>query len=126
MHTLSPGRVWFLEVAQHHLDMCTVYFKIIFYYCFFIIFPTDHSGQQNKYAMVQYWFDGPPVTVKPKPHSNSHSSTPYFRTADSAKEKHKEIAASSKPTEALYKATQQCGGEMEATTTSQYRTNKKL
>jgi len=65
--------------------------------------------------MVQYWFDGPPVTVKPKPHGNSHSSTPYFRTADSAKEKHKEIAASSKPTEALYKATQQCGGEMEAT-----------
>jgi len=65
--------------------------------------------------MVQYWFDGPPVTVKPKPHGNSYSNSPYFRIADSAKEKHKEIAATSKPTEALYKATQQFGGELEAT-----------
>ena len=83
--------------------------------CFFIvsfILVLDHSGQQNKYAMVQYWFDGPPVTVKPKPHGNSHSN---FCIAGSAKEKHKEIAATSKPTEALYKATQQFGGELEAT-----------
>ena len=64
--------------------------------------------------MIQYWFDGTPVEVKPKPHGNSHSSTPFFRTADSAKQKHKEIASTSKPTEALFKATQECGGELEA------------
>ena len=65
--------------------------------------------------MIQYWFDGPAIEVKPKPHGNSHSSTPFFRTADSAKQKHKEIASSYRPTEALYKATQDGGGELEAT-----------
>ena len=82
-------------------------------YCSFYLL--DHSGERNKYSMIQYWFDGPPVEVKPKPHGNSHSSTPFFRTADSAKQKHKEIASTSRPTEALYKATQECGGELEAT-----------
>ena len=51
------------------------------------------------------------MTVKPKPHGNSNSNSPYICIADSAKEKHKEIAATCKPTEALYKATQQFGGE---------------
>ena len=30
------------------------------YYSFYLL---DHSGERNKYSMIQYWFDGPPVEV---------------------------------------------------------------
>ena len=100
-------------------DILLVQYNYVFLCCGFdnycSFYLLDHSGERNKYSMIQYWFDGPPVEVKPKPHGNSHSSTPFFRTADSAKQKHKEIASTSRPTEALYKATQECGGELEAT-----------
>ena len=64
--------------------------------------------------MVQYWFDGPPVEVKVKPHGNSQTSLPFFRTAESAKKRHREIAAANKPKDAIQVATQECGGELEA------------
>ena len=64
--------------------------------------------------MLQYWFDGPVVPIKVKPHGNSQSSRPYFRTAESAKRRHKEISASKLPKEALHLATKECGGELEA------------
>jgi len=64
--------------------------------------------------MIQYWFDGPPIEIKVKPHGNSQSGTPFFCTAESVKRRHKEIARASKPTEAFYKATQESGGEIEA------------
>jgi len=64
--------------------------------------------------MVQYWFDGPPVEVKVKPHRNSQTSLPFFRTAESAKKRHREIAAANKPKDAIQVATQECGGELEA------------
>ena len=54
---------------------------------------TDENGCLNKYALAQYWFDGPPVEVKPKPHGNAQSSRPYFRVADSAKARHRAIAS---------------------------------
>ena len=64
--------------------------------------------------MIQYWFDGPPVDIKVKPHGNSRSAQPFFRTAESAKRRHREIASTSKPKDALQIATQECGGELEA------------
>ena len=48
-------------------------------YSYFMVIA-DHSGQQNKYGTIQYWFDGPPIEVKIKPHGNSHSNTPLFCT----------------------------------------------
>ena len=74
----------------------------------------DHSEQQNKYAVIQYWFDGPPVEVKVKPHGNSHSSTTFFCTAESAKRRYQEIARTNKPSEVLQNATQD-SGELEST-----------
>lgn len=74
----------------------------------------DVCGNINEHVMLQYWFDGPIVPIAIKPHGNSHSSQPYFRTAESARKRHKEILASKLPKEALYLATQECGGELEA------------
>ena len=77
-------------------------------------FFADANGCQNKYALVQYWFDGPPVKIKVKPHGNSSSSHPYFRVAASARAQHREIAAKSTPKSALQIATCKQGGELEA------------
>ena len=73
--------------------------------------------------MIQYWFDGPQIEIKVKPHGNSNTNTPFFRTAESAKKRHQEIAASNKPREAIYLATQECGGELEAKGMSHFPRN---
>ena len=76
-------------------------------------FFADANGCQNKYALVQYWLDGPPAKIKVKPHGNSSSSHPYFRVAASARPQHREIAAKSTPKSAIQIAT--CKqGELEA------------
>ena len=49
-----------------------------------------------------------------KPHGNALSDIPFFCTAESAKRTHREIARTSKPSEALQKATKDGGGELEA------------
>ena len=63
---------------------------------------------------MQYWFDGPPVKVKVKPHGNSSSSHPYFRIAASARAQHQEIAASNTPKSAVQIAACKQGGELDA------------
>ena len=77
--------------------------------------PIDHCKQRNKLVMLQYWFDGPPIDVQIKPHGNSRGSTPFFCTAQSARKRNREIAAVSTPTEAIQLATNESGGELEAT-----------
>lgn len=72
------------------------------------------QGCHNRYALVQYWFDGPQVDIKIKPHGNSKSSHPYFRTASSAKAQHKMVAASHTPKSAVQIAARQQGGELDA------------
>ena len=72
------------------------------------------QGCHNRYALVQYWFDGPQVEIKIKPHGNSKSSHPYFRTASSAKAQHKAIASSHTPKSAVQIAARQQGGELDA------------
>ena len=64
--------------------------------------------------MVQYWFDGPSVEINVKPHGNWLTGQPFFRTSESAKKRHREIAASNKPKDAMQIVTQECGGEMGA------------
>lgn len=64
--------------------------------------------------MIQYWFDGPPVEIKVKPHGNSSIGAPFFRTADTAKRRHREIAAANTPRQTIRIATKECGGELEA------------
>ena len=64
--------------------------------------------------MVQYYFDGPEVEVQVKRHGNSKSSIPFFRTSESARQLHREIAAKHRPKEAIFLATQQQGGEIQA------------
>ena len=64
--------------------------------------------------MLQYYFDGPEIEVKIKPHGNSKSSTPYFRTSESTHKLHKELSSKNKPKEAIFLATQSEGGEVEA------------
>ena len=72
------------------------------------------QGCHNRYAIVQYWFDGPQIEIKIKPHGNSKSSHPYFRTAASAKAQHKAIASSHTPKSAVQVAVRQQGGELDA------------
>jgi len=64
--------------------------------------------------MMQYYFDGPEVEVKLKPHGNSKSSMPFFRTSTSAKKLHRELASKSMPKDVVHQATQLQGGELEA------------
>ena len=78
------------------------------------MYTTDGNGAQNRYGMIQYYFDGPEVEIKIKPHGNSKSSSPFFRTSESAKKLHKELAAINMPKEAVYQATLMQGGEIEA------------
>ena len=73
--------------------------------------PTDTDGCLNKYSLIQYWFDGLMVEIKPKPHGNAQSSRPYFRTAESAKAPHRQIASKHTPTSAQL-ATEEQGGEL--------------
>lgn len=74
----------------------------------------DKDGAQNRYGMIQYYFDGPEVEIKIKPHGNSKSAAPFFRTSESAKKLHKELAATHMPKEVVYQATLMQGGEIEA------------
>ena len=74
----------------------------------------DANGGHNRYVLVQYWFNGPEIEIKVKPHGNSTSSQPYFRTASSAHTQNKMIAARNTPNTAMHKAVQQQGGELMA------------
>ena len=69
---------------------------------------------QNRYCLLQYYFSGPEINIQIKPHGNSKTNTPFFRTSESAKKRHKEIACSHTPKEAVYQATKTQGGEVEA------------
>ena len=61
--------------------------------------------------MLQYYFDGPEIKIKIKPHGNAKSSAPFFHTS---KRLHKEIAVTHTPKDAIYQATKAMGGKLEA------------
>ena len=75
---------------------------------------TDAGGCCNKYALAQYWFDGPQIQIKIAPHGNSKMSQPYFRTASSAQDQFKQISSKSTPKSSLETAVHQQGGELHA------------
>ena len=64
--------------------------------------------------LLQYWFSGPEIEIKVKPHGNSTSLQPFFRTAASAHTQNKMIAARNTPKAAIHKAVQKQGGEFVA------------
>ena len=76
-----------------------------------LLYTADRNGAQNHYGMIQYYFDGPKVEIKIKPHGNSKSASPFFRTSESA---HKELASTNMPKETVYQATLMQVGEIEA------------
>ncbi len=80
----------------------------------FSISVTDGNGLRNRYCLLQYYFDGPEIDIQIKPHGNSKSSSPFFRTSESAKKRHRELASTHTPKEAVYQATKMEGGEVEA------------
>ena len=75
---------------------------------------TDADGKPNRYCMVQYFFDGPVVPVKFKPHGNSKSNKPFFRTAESTKRHLRELTTKHTPSEVVSLATAEEGGEIYA------------
>ena len=62
--------------------------------------------------MVQYYFKGPVIPVFVKPHGNSKSKRPYFRTSDTAKKQGKVLASEHTPSKAVALMTSQYGGEI--------------
>ena len=81
-------------------------------------------GNRNKMALIQYTFDGPEVEVKVKPHGNSKTETPYFRTSESAREHFQDVAKSEEPKSAVFTIGKECGGEIEVTTPSMLPRNR--
>ena len=75
-------------------------------------------------ALIQYTFDGPEVEVKVKPHGNSKTETPYFRTSESAREHFQDVAKSEKLKSAVFTIGKECGGEIEVTTPSMLPRNR--
>ena len=68
--------------------------------------------------MVQYYFDGPVLDVKIKPHGNSKLSKPFFRTSETTKEHLKQLSSSRMPSEVVSLATSEQGGEVYAKSAS--------
>ena len=79
-----------------------------------LLYTADGNGAQNRYGMIQYYFDGPEVEIKIKPHGNSKSASPFFCTSESARKLYKELASTNMPKETVYRATLMQGGEIEA------------
>lgn len=77
------------------------------------IFFLDSQGQRNKFALIQYIFDGPEVEIKIKPHGRSKSNQPFFRTSASTRKRISELAMSSTPKAVISDLTKEKGGEIE-------------
>jgi hypothetical protein len=80
--------------------------------CFFYFL--DLNRIQNKYCMLQYYFDGPEIKVPIKPHGNSKDNAPFFRISETARNLHKELSSKNKPKETVFLATEKEGGEVGA------------
>ena len=76
-------------MTSQSYDMESVWEGAYIYHKF--VYTTDGNGAQNHYGMIQYYFDGPEVEIKIKPHGNSKLASPFFRTSESAK-KHSQRA----------------------------------
>ena len=72
------------------------------------------NSERHKYAMLQYMYSGPEIDIQIKPHGNSKSSKPFFRTSSTTQMKIKEVASTHKPKKALAMLTKEQGGEIMA------------
>jgi hypothetical protein len=60
--------------------------------------------------MVQYIFDGPEIEVMIKPHGNSKSDRPFFRTSSTTGKHIQELSKQTKPKEVVEILTKEQGG----------------
>lgn len=90
------------------------YSIIIIVWCLFHFFFIDIKGVMRHLCMLQYYFDGPVVSVTPKPHGLSKHSQPYYRTPKSTMDKLKKVSTESMPKAALNKLVADEGGEIES------------
>ena len=63
---------------------------------------------------MQYIFEGPEIEVKVRPHGNSKTTTPFFKTSHKTKDAIRSLAASSTPKDVVQAVTKVEGGELEA------------
>ena len=63
--------------------------------------------------MVQYHLDGPKVEIKVKPHGNSKSVAPFFRTSNTTRKRITTVASTYNPKQAFNIITLEQGGELE-------------
>jgi hypothetical protein len=84
----------------------------------------DGFGLRNKLALVQYYFQGPEIEVKVKPHGNAKATEPYFRTSESAKECIKDMAKSKTPKVLIDSITKSKGGEIDVASPSDLPRNR--
>ena len=91
---------------------CPLYL-ILYVSCINLLYP-DKDGISNKYALLQYMFDGPEVHIKVKPHGNSKSDSPFFTTRKTTRQRIQSLAASSTPKSVVQVVTKEEGGELHA------------
>ena len=63
-------------------------------------------------AMIQYYFKGPVIPVFVKPHGNSKSNKPFFRTSETVQKEGRLLAEKHTPSKAVAIMTSQLGGEV--------------
>ena len=61
-------------------------------------------------ALVQYVFDGVEREVKVKPHGNSKSQKPYYRTSDTTKQRLLQLSETYSPKEVFHQSLEESGG----------------
>lgn len=61
-------------------------------------------------ALVQYVFDGTEKEVKVKPHGNSKTTKPFYRTSEKTKQRLQELADTYSPKDVFHKSLEESGG----------------
>ena len=74
----------------------------------------DSHDEINRYALLQYFFDGPKKDVMVKPHGNSKTAKLFFTPSIKTKKCIASLAAKSTPKEVVHKITIEEGGEIHA------------
>ena len=73
-------------------------------------FVLGGDGKQHNLALAQYVFDGAEREVKLKPHGNSKTTKPFYRTSEKTKYKLWELADTYPPKDVSHKSLEESGG----------------
>lgn len=75
---------------------------------------SDTEKVRHPLCLVQYYFDGTPHELHPRPHGNSKSDRLYTHSMKSVHNKLRQTAGKATPKQALTDSLQDCGGACEA------------